>query len=655
MAKFVIAGYYGRDNLGDEAMLSVMAAGFQRLAPACEITVISADPARTIEMHGSGAAGEGAAGRGGWLRAVGRTDIVGLLRALFRCDLLVVGGGSLLQDVTSRRNLIYYLALCLAGRLFGKPVMLFANGIGPITGRLGRSLTRAVLSRVSLITVRDTESAAELTRLGVTRPKALVTADPVLGLPDVMGCRSEAGGEDAVSEALGLAGRDRPLIGVSLRPWKGTDELQEALISACREFLARNGGRVVILPMQWPADAEAAGRLRAALGSSAMVPSGPLRVGEMLKLISSLDLVVAVRFHALVMAALGGVPVVGLTYDPKVDNFLNSIGLRSAGSVGMGSVGRADSKAIFREMQAAYEARGTFYDGVKADLDRQRAAARENLRLAAGLLPDPGPRSENAAEPAPSRATVLGVEVDRITLNRAKQIVENFIEQRRRDGKAGEGTRVVVTPNAEMIYQSQYDPELHRVLRRADLAVPDGSGVVWAARRVGRPVPERVPGVDLASALLERAAAKEYRLYLFGGQPGVAARAAEQMCRAHPGLRVVGCRHGFFGPEENSAIVEDIRRARPDLVFVCLGSPKQEKWIGCYGDSLGAGAVIGLGGFLDVWSGMARRAPLWIRNLGLEWLYRLCREPWRYRRMMVLPKFALAVALWGSRPLRKGV
>ncbi len=252
------------------------------------------------------------------------------------------------------------------------------------------------------------------------------------------------------------------------------------------------------------------------------------------------------------------------------------------------------------------------------------------------------------------RATVLGVEIDRISLSQAAGRIEGWIEEARRPAPAA-GARIVVTPNAEMIYQSQTDPELLEVLRRADLAVPDGSGVVWASRRVGQPVPERVPGVDLAAALLERAARKGYRIYLFGGKPGVAERAAEAMRRAHPGLQIAGCRHGYFGPGDEPEIVAGIRAAQPDLLCVCLGSPKQEKWIGRNAAATGAAVSIGLGGFLDVWAGDAERAPHWMRNLGLEWLFRLYQEPWRFRRMMVLPKFALAVALLASRPLRKGV
>ncbi len=367
MPKLVITGYYGRDNLGDEAMLAAMAAGFRRLWPDCRLTVISANPARTAELHR--------------VKAAGRTDLAGIIRAIRACDLLVVGGGSLLQDVTSLRNLVYYLGICLLGKLLGKKAMLYANGIGPIYSPLGRILTRLVLDRVDLITVRDAESQAELSRLGVSRPKVVLTADPVLGLaarqvPDARGAGSGSTGGPALYIPDG-----HPVIGISLRPWKGAEGLQDALIRACQEFIAKSGGRVLILPMQWPVDIEAAGRLIRALGPKVIVPERPLGVEEMLSLIAGLDLVVAVRFHALVMAALGGVPVVGLTYDPKVDNFLNSIGLRSAGSVD-----RPDHEVLAREMRAAFEGRRHFYDGVSGELERQRQAALDNLRLAAELL-----------------------------------------------------------------------------------------------------------------------------------------------------------------------------------------------------------------------------------------------------------------------------
>ena len=252
-----------------------------------------------------------------------------------------------------------------------------------------------------------------------------------------------------------------------------------------------------------------------------------------------------------------------------------------------------------------------------------------------------------AARPdTPDVVKILGVRVHRVGLAEAAELVLGMAA-----GAAGKPC-LVATPNAEMIYAAQTDRALRRTLERADLLVPDGAGVVWAARHLGLPVPERVPGVDLAAAVLQRLARTGGRVYLLGGRPGVSEKARERLLAAFPGLSIPGCHHGYFGPAEEEEIVADVRASRAQLLLVCLGSPKQEKWAGAHLERLGVPVSIGVGGFLDVWAGVVRRAPETFRKANLEWLYRLLIQPGRFWRMLALPKFVLAVLLRGSRPLR---
>lgn len=244
------------------------------------------------------------------------------------------------------------------------------------------------------------------------------------------------------------------------------------------------------------------------------------------------------------------------------------------------------------------------------------------------------------------RVRVLGVGFDPVTLKEAGDRVESFV----REGRP----RLVVTPNPEIVYQAQFDPELKRIIGEADLVTADGTGVVWASRRVGRPVPERVTGVELGEEIMRRAAARGYTLYLLGAKPGVADEAAQKLTAQFPGLKVVGTRHGYFGPAEEPAVLQAIREARPDLLFAGLGSPKQEKWLAAHREDLGVPVSAGLGGSFDVWAGKVARAPLLFRRLHLEWLHRLSREPRRFWRMLALPKFVLAVRRHGSSPMRGG-
>lgn len=233
------------------------------------------------------------------------------------------------------------------------------------------------------------------------------------------------------------------------------------------------------------------------------------------------------------------------------------------------------------------------------------------------------------------RIKVLGVSIDEVTMAEALAIVENYIGKRQ--------PRLVATANAEMVMLAQQDSELARILNQADLVVPDGAGVVWAARHQGRPVPERVAGYDLAQVLLAKAAVCGYRVYFFGGAPGVANKAREAAQRWYPGLQVVGVRHGFFTADDETGIIEEIRRNEPDVLLAALGVPKQEKWLAAHLAELAVPVAIGVGGTFDVMAGVMRRAPLWMQQAGLEWLFRLYCQPTRLIRMMALPRFVLRV------------
>ena len=203
------------------------------------------------------------------------------------------------------------------------------------------------------------------------------------------------------------------------------------------------------------------------------------------------------------------------------------------------------------------------------------------------------------------------------------------------------GTHYVVTPNPEIVEVCRVDGEARAAVNGADLVLPDGVGVIYAARMLGTPLKERTPGVEFAAALMDRLAAEGKSLYLLGAKPGVAETAAEKLTAAHPGLRIAGTLDGYF--KEDGPVIEAIRRSGADVVFVCLGAPKQEKWMAENGAATGARLLCGLGGSLDVFAGVAERAPKFWCDHGLEWFYRLCREPRRIGRMMKLPLFLVHV------------
>ena len=214
------------------------------------------------------------------------------------------------------------------------------------------------------------------------------------------------------------------------------------------------------------------------------------------------------------------------------------------------------------------------------------------------------------------RTDVLGVGFDDLTLEEAAAAGAALVE-------AG-GFHYAVTPNPEFLLAAKHNPAFRQALLGADLVLADGVGVVYSAKILGRPLKGKVPGIDFAQRLLAWMARHGKRLFLLGAKPGVAELAAANLKDAHPGLIVCGTHDGYF--REDGPVVEEIRAAAADVVFVCLGAPKQELWMVEHGPATGAHLMVGLGGSLDVFAGVVERAPEGFQRLGLEWLYRLAKD-----------------------------
>ena len=240
---------------------------------------------------------------------------------------------------------------------------------------------------------------------------------------------------------------------------------------------------------------------------------------------------------------------------------------------------------------------------------------------------------------------ILGVHVDKITAAEAVDRAEALLH--------ADGLSAIYTPNPEIVMAGYNNPAFLEILNRADLCTADGIGVVYASRMLKDPVPERVAGFDLSSKLIEAVSDGSRSLYFFGGKPGVAELAIRNLTEKYPALSVCGFSDGYFDEAKEQQIIEDIKAKKPDILFVCLGAPKQEKWIAEHKDELGAKLLLGVGGSLDVWAGTVERAPEKYQKAGLEWFYRLLKQPSRFFRMMALPKFGLTVLFKGKR-VKKG-
>jgi N-acetylglucosaminyldiphosphoundecaprenol N-acetyl-beta-D-mannosaminyltransferase len=251
--------------------------------------------------------------------------------------------------------------------------------------------------------------------------------------------------------------------------------------------------------------------------------------------------------------------------------------------------------------------------------------------------------SERKVNANPSIAcTLMGVPIHQVTVASTIDLVARWIERG--------GAHQIATVNPEFLMKARRSRRFRAALRRVDLCIPDGIGVLWASKLRGCPLPERVTGSDLVPRLSEEAARRGWRVFYLGAAPGVAERTASILRSKHPSLQVAGCYAGSPDLTEAGAIVTRVRASKADLLFVAYGAPKQDLWLDAHLAETGAAVGMGVGGSFDFIAGVTQRAPRWIQYLGLEWLHRLVQEPWRWRRQLTLPHFALLVLLGMDEP-----
>ncbi len=231
------------------------------------------------------------------------------------------------------------------------------------------------------------------------------------------------------------------------------------------------------------------------------------------------------------------------------------------------------------------------------------------------------------------KVEIVGVGIDRVTMAEAVDRLREYLQEER--------CSMVFTPNSEILIEAVKDPELEEILNKGQLVVPDGIGVVIASRFYGMPLQERVAGFDLMNRLFEVGDGLGCRIFMLGGKEGIAEEAAEKLKLRFPGLVVAGTRNGYFDAGDEAGIVEEINRSGADILLAALGAPKQEKFIFRHRDTLCVKIAMGVGGSFDVLAGRVKRAPEFYQKAGLEWFYRLIKEPRRIGRMMRLPKFIL--------------
>lgn len=302
----LVSGYYGFNNSGDDAILKAIVKDVRDIDSSINIYVLSKDPESTNETYD--------------VEAVDRFKFKEVFRTINKTDLFISGGGSLLQDVTSTRSLLYYLALMKLAKRMKKPVMVYANGIGPIDKKMNRYLTKKILNKVNLITLRDESSKEFVDKLGVINKNILVTADPVFTLDPAPIMRVE---EILSQEKIPM---DKKFIGISIRKWDKSNDLINIIGKTIEYIIKEYNVNVILIPMHYPEDLDISLELKESVSmDSCFVIKEKYKVEELMGIIKKLEIIVAMRLHSLIYAATQKVPMVGLSYDPKVDGILKSI------------------------------------------------------------------------------------------------------------------------------------------------------------------------------------------------------------------------------------------------------------------------------------------------------------------------------------------
>ncbi|GKX30450.1 polysaccharide pyruvyl transferase CsaB [Vallitalea longa] len=311
MINIVISGYIGYSNCGDDAILLAICEGIRELNIEANITALSKNP--TITMRDNN------------IKSVYRFNWREVARTIKNADIIISGGGSLLQDTTSTRSLLYYLGIIRLAKFHNKKVMLYANGIGPIYKKINRLMTKYIVNKVDLITLRDDLSKRDLDSMKVTKPKIHVTADPVFS----MNINKKRYKDLLKDNNIPL---DKPLVGILFREWKNIN-YEEIIANVCDELIANKDVNIVFIPMEYKEDIDISKRIASRMKQNSYVLDEDLDSSSIIGVIGEMHMILSMRLHALLFAALSSVPMVGFVYDPKVSCYLDLLKMPSAGNV----------------------------------------------------------------------------------------------------------------------------------------------------------------------------------------------------------------------------------------------------------------------------------------------------------------------------------
>ncbi len=311
MNKILISGYYGFKNLGDEAILETITKNLKNSLKDIDITVLSANPKVTSKKYN--------------VKSVDRKNILYIIKELLNTDLLISGGGSLLQDITSKRSITYYLGIIALGLLLRKKIMVYSQGIGPINKDFHKILTKILLNRVDYITVRDYNSKKDLIDIGVSADKIEVTADPVMSLASI----GKEKGLEILRDIKPNFDSQRPTIGIAFRGKNYNSNIKEVLIKTINELISKIGSNIILIPFHNSEDMTINQDIKDKVNKNVIFLNNRYSSEETLSIFENLDLLIGVRLHSLIFSAVANVPMIGISYDPKIDYFMDTLNQKS--------------------------------------------------------------------------------------------------------------------------------------------------------------------------------------------------------------------------------------------------------------------------------------------------------------------------------------
>ena len=312
MVKIMISGYYGFNNTGDEAILKSMVRAFREKIPQIKIVVLSHSPLQTSQAY--------------QVKAIGRLHLIDIMRCLRDTNLFISGGGGLLQDSTGKGwSILYYLGLILLAKIFKTPVMIYAQGIGPINKKINKLLIKWILNKIDLITVRDNPSKKILNNFGVSGPSIYVNSDPVFLLKKT-NITHIIDNYPYIREMINS--NDRPLIGVSVREYESNGSDSKRILAQAADYLIENYKvKIIFLPFKFDEDVHVSEEILSLMKNQADILKAKLEPEELISILSRLSLVVGVRLHSIIFSSMANIPFIAVNYDPKVKYFVEDLGL----------------------------------------------------------------------------------------------------------------------------------------------------------------------------------------------------------------------------------------------------------------------------------------------------------------------------------------